>query len=193
MVISHIRTTILFLLLAGFCPSEVNAKPLSRAAFTQAAAQIELTNEGFNPDWTINYNTNALAEDEVRALLGVPDDIVMSIDSRDVPNGDKDLCYGTNGHLTLPTLGAVRIDDRGKAEYVWGAIGKPPPREQFEELDLRAMLRVIHSAPDPRRAVAEWDAAAFIRVVNTLQPLGQEGALTALAEYDRITRRKESQ
>jgi hypothetical protein len=100
--------------------------------------------------------------------------------------------YGTNGHLTFPTLGQVYIDDHDKVQYIFGgrtkflSAGKvtPPDPNLFEENELRELLRLIDKAP--ALMGREYNPLPIIQIVNTLQPLGKEKALAAIDEYLRV-------
>lgn len=126
--------------------------------------------------------------EEAKRLLGQPEDIRTQND----PDGllgwarTKEIWhYGTNGHLTLGTLGAVFIDEHNLVQYVFGLKYPPPPRGMFDEEELRRILRVIDQAPKPDGR--EFNPRKLIAAINTLQPLGKEKALAALKEYLRIT------
>src|SRR5439155_26392043 len=74
-------------------------KPETRQAFARAMSKIK---EG-------------MAEKDVLALLGKPDDIRTHNDPGGISTTrTKEIwCYGTNGHLTFATLGRVYIDNEG--------------------------------------------------------------------------------
>jgi len=141
--------------------------------------------------------------------VGKPDDIRTQHDPGGIEGYHPDeflpreiWCYGTNGHLTFPTLGCIYIDKEGKARDVFGAIqrsrarirepGKgerlveyevgPPKRGMFEEEELRELLRVIHTGSTRYG----W-LLSVVRMVNALQPLGKEKALAAVDEYFRVS------
>ena len=163
--------------------------PLSRAAFVRALARLKLTP-------AFGYGTPRGATKEARVLrwLGPPDDIITRED-RDyvyMKPGEHILGYGTEGHLTLPTLGSVSISPEGYVTDVSGNWGSPPPVELIGETELRELLRLIDRAPalDSWAAPSKWDPAVFLQVVNQLRTLGKAKALAALGEYARINGRR---
>jgi len=123
---------------------------------------------------------------DVMAALGRPDDVRTQYD----PGGISTLrtkeiwCYGTNGHLTFPTLGCVYVDTEGKIQYVFGGRGDPQPVNLFREEPLRELLRLIDQAPP--LAGDRYDPLPVIRIVNALQALGKDKALAAVDEYLRV-------
>lgn len=124
---------------------------------------------------------------EVEKILGKPDDIR----TQDDPGGisttrTKEIwCYGTDGHLTFPTLGQVYLDVDGGSQYIYGGKGEPPAPSLFTEEELSNLLRVIDRSP----GTSGWtyNPLRIIEAVNVLQPLGKEKALAAIDEYIRIS------
>jgi hypothetical protein len=143
----------------------------SRHEFTAAMAKIE---EG-------------TPEDQVLALLGKPDDIRTHYDPGGIStcNTREVWCYGTNGHLTFPTLGCISIDRDGKALFVAGGRDSPPDPTLLPEQELRSLLRLIDKVPSYNSGYT-YDPLALIRAVNALRPLGKDKALAVLTEYLRI-------
>jgi hypothetical protein len=131
-----------------------------------------------------------MTERQALALLGPPDDIVTPEDRERSPSRlhllptERQWCYGTNGHLTFPTLGWVILDG-GEVRAVAGGKGTPPQPSLFKEADLCILLRVLDKVPDPMRV--RWNPLPVIQAVNALQPLGKEKAIAALAEFGRVT------
>ena len=77
-----------------------------------------------------------MSEAEVFALLGKPDDIRTHEDPGGISTTrTKEIWrYGTDGHLTFPTLGCVYLDTAGQVQYVYGGHGAPPaPAEQPQQ------------------------------------------------------------
>src|SRR5262245_11081397 len=66
-------------------------------------------------------------EEAVQKLLGPPDDIWREPDPVPYPR-DEIWCYGSHGHLSLPTLGQVCFRQK-KVIWTAGAYGVPPPPE----------------------------------------------------------------
>jgi hypothetical protein len=131
--------------------------------------------------------TEGMPPKAVLQALGKPDDIRTQHD----PDGlstfrTKEIwCYGTNGHLTFPTLGCVYLDTRDRVQYVFGGRGDPPPVKVFREEQLQGLLRLIDQAPPlqgPR-----YDPLPVIRIVNALQALGKDRTLAAVDEFLRVS------
>ncbi len=149
------------------------AAPLrDRAAFARAMAKIE-------------PGTN---KRRVVELLGEPDDVRTEKDPGGITAArTREIWrYGTDGHLSLATLGSVHIQADDKVQYVFGGRGEPPAAGLFDEATLRRLLRILDRVPS-YNAGAAYDPLAVIRAVNALQPLGREKAIAAIAEYLRIS------
>ncbi|MHC5040048.1 MAG: hypothetical protein ACYTHM_22300 [Planctomycetota bacterium] len=163
-------------LLIGFAAASVQSGETRKAEMTRAtfAAAMSKIEEG----------TPAA---QVRALLGDPDDIRTKNDPggisacrvREVWN------YGTEGHLTVPTLGSVYIGEDGKVMYVYGGKGQPPDPAVFPEETLRPVLRLLGQVQALNGY--HFNPLILIRIVNTLQPMGKTKALTAIDEYLRVS------
>ena len=127
-----------------------------------------------------------MAEKDVLALLGKPDDIQTDTDPGGVGTHIREIwSYGTDGHLTFATLGHVYIDDKGRVQDVYGGRGEPPNPALMPEKELRPLLRLIDKAPSFRFG-NDYDPLLVIQIVNALQPLGKEKALAAIEEYLRV-------
>ena len=127
---------------------------------------------------------------DVEALLGKPHDIRTRKDSLGdvVTYRTKAVwCYGTDGHLSTPTLGSVSLDDQDRVQFVLGG-GEALPEGVFEEGELRHLLRILDRVPS-YNAGAAFDPLRLIQAVNALQPLGKERALAAIGEYLRVASR----
>lgn len=125
--------------------------------------------------------------DDVRALLGEPDDVITQRDGRGISTvGTKFIwCYGTNGHLTTPTLGQVYVDTRDRVQYVFGN-GEPRTPATFPEATLREHLRAIDGLSGYDAGLA-FHPGRLIRATNRFLPLGKDRALQVIAEYLRIS------
>jgi hypothetical protein len=124
-----------------------------------------------------------MPERDVRKLLGNASDI-RTHGELTTTHTNEIWCYGTNGHLTFPTLGCVYIDTEGKVQYIFGGEGKPLEAKLFREEELRDLLRLIDEA---LRANGNfYNPRTIIRIVNRLQPLGKEKALAVIDEYLRV-------
>ena len=122
---------------------------------------------------------------EVVKILGQPDDIKTQNDPGGINSyKTKEIWrYGTNGHLTLPTLGQVYISENDQVQYLLGNEGTPTTL--FSEEELRCIMRTLSEVPTYGRNLS--NPRPLIQAVNTLQPLGKEKALAAISEYLRIT------
>jgi len=131
--------------------------------------------------------TVGMSEKEVLAILGKPDDIQTHSDPGSINTRyfREVWRYGTDGHLTFPTLGYVFIDNRGKATDIRGGAGEPPDAEFLPEDELRSLLRLVDKAPS--YSTREYDPRRLIQIVNTLQPLGKDKSLAVLEEYLRVS------
>jgi hypothetical protein len=121
--------------------------PVSREDFVKAMAKIK---EG-------------MPEKEVLAILGQPDDIRTPYDSRDLdPQWNKECWgYGTDRHLSFPTLGCVFFDSNGKVRDAFGG----PRKTGYNDINGTA------SAPAPnatRTAPAPDGSAPYIYVYGGL-------------------------
>jgi hypothetical protein len=156
---------------AGSIHRPARPTPPARWQFAAAMAHIE----------------QGMSGNEVIAALGRPDDVRTEHDpdGRPVVGTREVWRYGTNGHLTFPTLGCVYIDTNGKVQYVYGGRGKPPDPQFLPEEDLRRLLRLIDKLPSYNAGWA-YNPLPVIRVVNALLPLGKEKALAVIEEYLRV-------
>jgi hypothetical protein len=128
-----------------------------------------------------------MARADVEALLGPPDDIRTRHDglARITTYRTKAVwCYGTDGHLTTPTLGTVYLDEDDRVQFFSGG-GEALPEGMFDEAELRHLLRTLDRGPAHNDG-EEFDPLQLIRAVNALQPLGKDRALAAIGEYQRV-------
>jgi hypothetical protein len=127
-----------------------------------------------------------MTQTEVRRILGKPDDLRTGKDVRGGPNdSSEEWCFGTDGHLTFPSLGTIWFEGK-EVVLVAGGTGTPPPRSLFNEEELRDILAMLgHDGQPPGNL--SWDPVWGIKAVNTLVPLGKHKALAALEEFLRIT------
>lgn len=90
-------------------------RPATRAEFAAAMARIK----------------TGMPKEEVVALLGPPDDIRTNLDPGEYDWDDtrEFWCWGTDGHLSFPTLGEIMMYERSRVADVWGERGTPedPP------------------------------------------------------------------
>ena len=121
-----------------------------------------------------------MSAEQVVAILGKPDDVRTQYDPGGISAArtTEIWAYGTDGHLSFPTLGCVYMD-KDKVQYIYGGKGTPPDPTMFNETDLKSILRQINKAStnNPR---------SLIQTVNRLQPLGKDKALAALSEFLRV-------
>ncbi|MBT8484440.1 MAG: hypothetical protein KJO43_02605, partial [Phycisphaerae bacterium] len=141
-------------------------------------------------DWFADERPSTAAE--VLAILGPPDDIIYRHEHAGGLVQRKEIWgYGTNGHLTLATLGTVTIglDDR-VIDVTGGSVHPLPPGPTFAEPAVRSSLRDIHRLGregryDPFRG-RSFHPREMIVLVNELRDLGKSSALGLLREYARI-------
>jgi hypothetical protein len=160
---------LLLLLVSSFAPAAEPAGNLrSRQEFAQKMDKIK----------------EDMSMAEVRALLGPPDDIQ---DDRD-PGNVFDQCqiwrYGTSGHLTTATLGAVGFDRDGRVTYEVFGTGKPKAEGLFTEQELRRLLTILDNVTPYHSA--NYNPLTVIRAVNALQPLSKEKVLAVIEEFVRV-------
>jgi hypothetical protein len=122
--------------------AQTTARPLTRDAAARALRRIDLS---LRPA-AGSRSPRGMNRAQVLALLGEPGDVILPADGeptswedRRVREGESGLwCYGTDGHLTLPTLGAVAFNAAGGVCRVFGGLGEPP--RGIAEPRLRANL-----------------------------------------------------
>ncbi len=131
--------------------------------------------------------TPGMPEEQVAAILGKPDDIRTDRDPGGISTArTREIwCYGTDGHLTFPTLGRIYIDFEGNAQYVFGGNGHPPDASIFREDELSGVLRIIDRTSDCEGC--RYDPLSVIQTVNALQALGKDKAFAAIDEYLRVS------
>jgi|GEM_PF-6285334 len=101
---------------------------------------------------------------EVRNLLGEPDDIWTESDSSLYCGIDESRwCYGSDGHLTMPTVGSVIFRD-GQV-FGWTPFG-PSVTYTIAEPEMRKHLRFIYSPPRRDLVVGQFQ---FRYQVGTLR------------------------
>ncbi len=142
--------------------------PITRHEFVRAMAKIK----------------RGMSEKDVLAILGKPDDIRTRTDPGGTMywNAREVWDYGTNGHLTFPTLGCVFINKDGKVGGSVGGEGEPPDPNILPEERLRPILRLLHNEQG-YNAAHKYNPLHVIQMVNALQPMGKKAALAAIEEY----------
>lgn len=125
-----------------------------------------------------------MAEAEVRALLGAPDDVRTERDPGGISAARTVAVwrYGTNGHLTFGTLGTVHLQADGRVQYAFG--GGTPVASDLEEAELRRLMRLLDAVPSYN---GRADPLRLIQAVNALQRRGKARALAAIDEYLRVS------
>ncbi|HWB58485.1 MAG TPA: hypothetical protein VG733_03295 [Chthoniobacteraceae bacterium] len=155
-----------FMLIMGACVSFAQESHPTRAQFAAAMSKVK---EG-------------MSAADAEKLLGKPDDVRTERD----PGGlmtyrtSEIWGYGTDGHLSFPTLGCVYISE-GAVQYVFGG-GQPPDPAMFDEATLRKLLRLLAATYDDNGR----NPLRYIQAVNTLLPLGKEKALALIGEFTRV-------
>src|SRR5262245_43818598 len=102
-----------FFLLTSYVGQDLRSvEPTQRAKFASDMAQL----------------VQGMPKTQVEKILGKPDDIKTQNDPGGIPtNETKEIwCYGTNGHLTFPTLGQVFIREDNRVQYIYGNAGTAP-------------------------------------------------------------------
>lgn len=138
--------------------------------------------------------------DDVRRLLGEPDDIVTDVDLP--PNcwsaPFESWNYGTNGHCSFPMLGSVTFREgvvstfTGYSEIFEDednqrSLPPPPPSaELISESELRHLLAKIHATVVCFEIPSLYDPLRLIQAVNALQSAGTAKAIASLKEYARL-------
>ena len=163
-------TALLLLLVCVSVYSQGSSPTRSREAFVTAMAKIQI----------------GMPENEVLAILGRPDDIRTQFDPGGInrSNAKEVWCYGTQGHLSFPTLGCVFVNNNGRVQDVLGGKGQPPEPGLFTEDELQHLLRLLDTSPGLFGANA--NPLTLIQTANTLKALGKEKALAIIAEYVRV-------
>jgi len=138
-----------------------------RIAFYDAQSHIKV-------DWT---------KAQIRAVLGSPDDIWDAKDSRlYVDRAHEIWCYGSNGHLTFPTLGYVEFMD-GK---VWRQSDSIPP-QPLSVLSDAELGKALRSLDRPLSWEEPYDdPLRIVQETNILRPLGAKKAIAVLMEEVRL-------
>ena len=163
--------TVLLLFAGTLLQAQGTPHPHSRAEFAAAMGKI----------------MKGVAKKEIWDMLGKPDDIRTQFDPGGISRvHTKEIwCYGTDGHLSFPTLGCVYIDEDGRSQEAFGGDGHPPDQNLFKEDELRNLLRLLNTAPGLDGY--SYNPLPLIQIVNTLQPMGKEKALAAIGEYLRVS------
>ena len=163
--------TVLLLLACALFQARGARQPHTRVEFVAAMGKIK---EG-------------MTKKEIWAMLGKPDDVKTQFDPGGISRvHTKEIwCYGTDGHLSFPTLGCVYMDENGRSQEIFGGKGQPPVQNLFNEDELRNILRLLNTAPGLDGD--SYNPLPLIQIVNTLQPMGKEKALAAIGEYLRVS------
>lgn len=168
---ARLASVALLIGLAGLGHAEAEP-PANRREFAAAMAKVE---------------TGTPKETIVR-LLGKPDDVRTGKDlfGIEYPHLKEFWCWGTDGHLSFPTLGRIGVDSEGNAVRIciWNKRGVPPDPELIAEDELRRLLPLIDRLPG--LLGGEYNPLRMIQLVNALQPLGKQKALAVIDEYLRV-------
>lgn len=188
--------SILLILLTG-CRRE-NQTSHSRAQATPPAQKITERNRAQFVE-AIQRVKPGMSPDEVRRILGEPDDVRTEVD---LPPGHWsrpfiDWNYGTSGHNTFPMLGIVSFEDgkvRTHSDYIDSDQDDddprpprlPPHEDVIKEPELRQLLAKIHSVVDCFESSSQYDPLPVVQAVNALQSAGTAKAFASLKEYARL-------
>jgi hypothetical protein len=123
--------------------------------------------------------------EEVRTLLGEPDDIRTQNDPGGISlTGTREIWgYGTDRHLGFATLGTVTIDSAHHVQYFKGTKGAHELVAQFGEIELRRLLRLVARASLVRLATGDLNPRDTLAAINTLYPMGKKTGVALMAEY----------
>ncbi len=155
-------------------------RPATRKAFAASLARVEAHTPGGE-----RGVKEGMPAAEIIKLLGEPDDVRTELDplpSSNVGLGDV-WCYGTNGHMTFPTLGVVYIEN-GRSNQIFGAGQNVINERLVSEEKLSTLLRLIDRVSSGE--AWSFDPLHFLRAANALQPLGKEKVLAVVSEYLRV-------
>lgn len=147
--------------------------------------RAEAVRAGFSRNGFVHYGhqiKSGMSKQEVRALLGEPDDVVN--DSTTMAFPMEIWGYGTNGKRTFPTLGRVKFTNDGTTMVDSEFPVPPPPPGMFDEGNLRSLMRQIDWSFFTGAHTNYGDPLATIRGTMALYPLGKERALAVLREVD---------
>ncbi|MHC4177565.1 MAG: hypothetical protein ACYSWU_08665 [Planctomycetota bacterium] len=146
------------------------AKPTDRQRFADAMKSIPVGH----------------TQSQVAAILGQPDDVVTHADGgfRMARSIRKVWVYGTDGHLTFPTLGCIYFGRGGRVAYVFGAGEVRLPPNMVDETDLRSLLVSVDRIGGLKGGT--YNPLWLIQAANRLRDLGKEGALSVIEEYSRV-------
>lgn len=124
---------------------------------------------------------------DVLKRVGPPDDILDEAELLAIgKDGREAYAYGTNGHLTFPTLGFVAFTELGP-RGIYREIQTPPINPNLvDEETVRNTLRTLDCGSYRGSSYMDDDPVEIIRTVNALVPLGKEKAIAVAREYLRI-------
>jgi len=170
--LSHLISVAVFVPLIGCATPSGSHEPVFRDRW-QFAAALDQLQEGDTAS-------------RVLELLGRPDDVFDPRETHPGNHVDHVLwCYGCDGHGSFPTLGGVAINRDGRVDDVFGEGPCPLPRGLVSETDLRQILRLMHAGPSDDFG-SPGDPLLMVTFVNHLIALGEEAAVAAMLEYDRV-------
>jgi hypothetical protein len=131
-----------------------------------------------------------MEQEEVLRVLGTPDDIrtAQELQGRINSITSEVWYWGTSGQNSAATLGSVHFSLDRKVSLVIGGTEKALDVFPVPEPRLRALLNILDRVPS-YNAWEYFDPRRVIHAVNSLQPLGKEGALAVIREYLRVTYR----
>lgn len=125
-----------------------------------------------------------MTADQVKQLVGAPDDIKTERDPGGITAARtvEIWRYGTHGHGTFATFGAVHIQADHKVQYVFGGGGTP--LATVPEPELQRLLELLAAVPSYNDRL---EPLALVRAVNALHPLGKARALDVVDEFLRVS------
>jgi hypothetical protein len=126
----------------------------------------------------------------VKELLGPPDDVLVNDPEPYSIQANTAWCYGTEGHLTFPTLVKVSFEDGKVVHDYWNYVNEPFDESLLPDSKLLPLLRFIDRekrAMDKLELGEQKGSLQLIRIANKLIALGGPKALSTLREYERAT------
>jgi hypothetical protein len=154
----------------GTAPPRSASKIKDRRVFARAMGALEV---GMSGQSALRY-------------LGPPDDM-LTAEELGAPEKRslQKWAYGTAGHRSFPTLGAVYLEEQ-RVTVTVGGDGEPPREGLFDEQALRRTLGTIERCLR-NQTRSNWNPTKFITAVNTLQQLGKERSIAVLREWVRVS------
>ncbi|MCH8274218.1 MAG: hypothetical protein IH851_05460 [Armatimonadetes bacterium] len=127
---------------------------------------------------------DGMSRDEVRALLGDPEEVIKVRLRPYSESSSERWGYGSNGPDTFATLGWVWFDRDSKVHYADEDPGLPSAQLPSEQT-VRKVLRAVASA-STEALITMASPLRTIQAVNAIVDLGRTQGLATLHEYFRV-------